>query len=137
MESGYVSAITEDSGTLSTHRWVFLTMTVRNPPIIELRDTLKHMNESWQRLIQTKAFKSGVAGFIRTTEVTRGKDAEMMSHPHYHALLLVKPGYFSKYYINQSEWVEMWAKALRADYLPSVNVKAIRAGNNEKKVKKH
>ena len=26
----------------------------------------------------------------------------------------------------------MWAKALRADYLPSVNVKAIRAGNNEK-----
>ena len=69
-----------------THRWVFLTMTVRNPPIIELRDTLKHMNESWQRLIQTKAFKSGVAGFIRTTEVTRGKDAEMMSHPHYHAL---------------------------------------------------
>ena len=118
-----------------THRWVFLTMTVRNPPIIELRDTLKHMNESWQRLIQTKAFKSGVAGFIRTTEVTRGKDAEMMSHPHYHALLLVKPGYFSKYYINQSEWVEMWAKALRADYLPSVNVKAIRAGNNEKSKK--
>ena len=37
-----------------THRWVFLTMTVRNPPIIELRDTLKHMNESWQRLIQTR-----------------------------------------------------------------------------------
>ena len=29
----------------------------------------------------------------------------------------------------------MWAKALRADYLPSVNVKAIRAGNNEKSKK--
>ena len=55
-----------------THRWVFLTLTVKNPPVTELRDTLKHMNDSWQRLIQTKRFKSGVAGFLRTTEVTRG-----------------------------------------------------------------
>ena len=39
---------------------------------------------------------------------------------------------FSKYYINQSEWVEMWAKALRADYLPSVNVKAVKATLDEK-----
>ena len=29
----------------------------------KLRDTLKHMNDSWQRLIQTKRFKSGVAVF--------------------------------------------------------------------------
>ena len=30
-------------------------------------------------------------------------------------------------YIKQGDWVEMWAKALRADYLPSVNVKAVKA----------
>ena len=71
-----------------------LTLTVKNPPVTELRDTLKHMNDSWQRLIQTKRFKSGVAGFLRTTEVTRGNDADMMAHPHFHALLLVKPSYF-------------------------------------------
>ena len=59
-----------------THRWVFLTLTVKNPPVTELRDTLKHMNDSWQRLIQTKRFKSGVAGFLRTTEVTRGNDGK-------------------------------------------------------------
>ena len=34
-----------------------------NPPVTELRDTLKHMNDSWKRLIETKRFKSGVAGF--------------------------------------------------------------------------
>ena len=72
LEGGYVSAIAKYSGTLPTHRWVFLTLTVKNPPVTELRDTLKHMNDSWQRLIQTKRFKSGVAGFLRTTEVTRG-----------------------------------------------------------------
>ena len=47
-----------------THRWVFLTLTVKNPPVTELRDTLKHMNDSWKRLIETKRFKSGVAGFL-------------------------------------------------------------------------
>ena len=50
----------------------------------------------------------------------------MRAHPHYHALLLVKPSYFTKNYIKQSEWVEMWQKALRADYAPSVNVKTVK-----------
>ena len=77
-----------------------------------LEDTLKDMNASWKRMSETVAFKKGVAGFIRTTEVTRGKDGDMRAHPHYHALLLVKPSYFTKNYIKQSEWVEMWQKAL-------------------------
>ena len=71
--SGYVSAIAKYSRTFPTHRWVFLTLTVKNPPVTELRDTLKHMNDSWQRLIQTKRFKSGVAGFCEQPEVTRGE----------------------------------------------------------------
>ena len=84
-EGGYVSAIAKHSRTLSyAPAGVFLTLTVKNPPVTELRDTLKHMNDSWQRLIQTKRFKSGVAGFLRTTEVTRGNDGDMMAHPHFH-----------------------------------------------------
>ena len=57
---------------------------------------------------------------------------KMMAHPHFHALLLVKPSYFTINYIKQGDWVEMWAKALRADYLPSVNVKAVKATLDEK-----
>ncbi|MFV5399416.1 protein rep [Acinetobacter baumannii] len=117
--------------TYPTHRWVFLTLTVRNCDVVDLKETLDHMNASWQRLIQTKAFKSGIAGFLRTTEVTRGNDGAMRAHPHFHALLLVKPTYFSgKNYIKQNDWVEMWQKALRVDYLPSVNVKAVKAFSN-------
>ena len=56
-----------------THRWVFLTLTVKNPPVTELRDTLKHMNDSWQRLIQTKRFKSGVAGFFANNRSHQGE----------------------------------------------------------------
>lgn len=112
-----------------THRWVFLTLTVRNCAVSELRDTLNDMNKSWQRLTQTKAFKDVVAGFIRTTEVTRSIKGE--AHPHFHAMLLVKPNYFGKGYIKQNQWVEMWAKALRVDYMPSVNVKAVKALDGE------
>ena len=126
-EGGYVSAIAKYSGTLSNSSLGISNPHRKNPPVTELRDTLKHMNDSWQRLIQTKRFKSGVAGFLRTTEVTRGNDADMMAHPHFHALLLVKPSYFKgQGYIKQGDWTEMWRKALRADYLPSVNVKAVK-----------
>ena len=37
-----------------THRWVFLTLTVKNPPVTELRDTLKHMihgSDWWNQAI--------------------------------------------------------------------------------------
>ena len=50
----------------------------------------------------------------------------MMAHPHFHALLLVQSNYFTTNYIKQNDWVEMWQKALRVDYAPSVNVKAVK-----------
>ena len=116
-----------------SYRWVFLTLTVKNPPVTELRDTLKAMNSAWQRLAQTKRFKGVVKGFIRTTEVTRGKDGEMMAHPHFHALLLVDSSYFARNYIKQYEWVTMWQKALRVDYEPSVYVKAVKPSKEGEK----
>ena len=58
----------------------------------------------------------------------------MMAHPHFHALLLVKPSYFKgQGYIKQGDWVENVVESfLRADYLPSVNVKAVKATLDEK-----
>lgn len=54
-------------------RWLFLTLTVRNCPITELGETLTAMNAAWQRLKDRKEFRP-VLGWVRTTEVTRGKD---------------------------------------------------------------
>ena len=105
------------------YRWLFLTLTVCNCGIAELRNTLQWMNESWQRMIQRKRFPA--VGWIRSTEVTRGQDGS--AHPHFHSLLLVKPFYFSgKSYIKQKEWVEMWRSCLRVDYDPVVDIRAIK-----------
>ncbi len=107
-----------------SHRWLFVTLTVRNCRITELKETLQWMNKSWQRLSQLKVFPAD--GWLRSTEVTRGKDGS--AHPHFHCLLMVKPGYFGKNYIKQTEWVELWRKSLRIDYNPVLDVQAVKKG---------
>lgn len=107
------------------HRWLFLTLTVKNCKISELKDTLIWMNQSWQRLSQLKVFPA--EGWLRSTEVTRGKDGS--AHPHFHCLLMVKPGYFAgKNYLKQAEWVELWRQSLRIDYNPVLDVQAVKKG---------
>ena len=108
------------------HRWLFLTLTVRNCEIHELRQTLRHMRESWVRLTKRKEFGI-VDGWIRSTEVTQGEDGPMRAHPHFHALLFVPPSYFGKGYIKHEQWVSLWQDAARLDYAPSVNVKPVKA----------
>ncbi|NES67871.1 MAG: protein rep [Okeania sp. SIO2D1] len=108
------------------HRWLFLTLTVKNCLITELRETLKWMNKAWKRFIQNKAFPA--IGWVRSTEVTRGKDGS--AHPHFHCLLLVKPYYFSgKSYMKQAQWVELWQKCLRIDYKPILDVRPVKRGS--------
>ena len=109
------------------HRWLFLTLTVRNCSVVELRDTLQWMNQSWQRMVQRKKFPA--VGWIRSTEVTRGKDG--LAHPHFHCLLLIKPGYFGgRSYIKQKDWVKLWRSCLRVDYDPVVDIRAVRRDNS-------
>lgn len=128
-----------------THRWLFLTLTVKNCEIGDLRETLQNMNKAWDRLAKRKVFKSVVDGWIRTTEVTRPKDANDPSHkkicpikgnthahPHFHVMLLVKPSYFAKNYIKQDEWTELWRDVLRVDYQPVVDIRAIKNKSRKK-----
>jgi hypothetical protein len=105
-------------------RWLFLTLTVRNVPVTELRQSLQEMNLAWRRLVKRKEF-GAVLGWIRTTEVTRGRDGS--AHPHFHVLLMVRPSYFSsKYYVTHERWVELWQECARLDYRPSVRVQRVK-----------
>jgi plasmid rolling circle replication initiator protein Rep len=105
-----------------TYRWLFLTLTVKNCPIGELRSTLTHLNKSFERLSQLKSFPG--EGWLRAAEVTRSKDGT--AHPHFHILMMVKPSYFGMSYLSTEKWVSLWRKSLRVDYDPIVHVKAIK-----------
>ncbi len=103
-------------------RFIMLTLTVPNCPLTELRATLSDMHKAYRKLIQRKDWK--VDGWIRTTEITRGKDDT--AHPHYHCLLMVSPGYFSNNYISQEKWVQLWRECLKVNFDPIVDVRAVR-----------
>lgn len=111
-----------------THRWLFLTLTVRNCELTELRTTIQDMNQAFKRLVRTIKKRLPSFGYIRTTEITRGKDDT--AHPHFHCMLLVPADYFSRNYIKQAEWVSLWQDALKCDYLPNVDIRTVKQPKN-------
>ena len=112
-------------------RFLFLTLTVKNCSIKDLRETLEKMNKAWQKLIKRKEFGT-VLGWVRATEVTYSNDKELDAHPHFHILLMVKPSYFDgKNYLSQSRWAEMWQGCLCEDYLPVVDIRTIKERKNK------
>ena len=106
------------------YRFLFLTLTVKNCELLELRSTLDWMNKSFTRLTQLKSWPG--KGWIKSIEVTRGRDGRT-AHPHIHCLLMVSSSYFSgRDYLSQKNWVEIWRKSLRVDYNPMLDVQAIK-----------
>lgn len=111
-------------------RWLFVTLTVRNTSVSNLRNTLGDMSRAWNRFTQKPVFRD-VLGWVRTTEVTRGKDGD--AHPHYHVLMLVKSTYFKTgHYVTHADWTLAWQAAARLDYTPVVDVRAVRSKTGDK-----
>ena len=105
-------------------RWIFLTLTVRNCPLPDLRSTIQGMSKAWNKFVLYKDFPA--TGWIRSLEVTRNPQTRE-AHPHYHVLMMVSPSYFGSSYLSNPRWRSLWQSALRSDYLPVVNVKTIKA----------
>ena len=123
-QARFYQALPSIMQTYPKHRWLFLTLTVRNCHASELRETIKTMNDAFKKMMKRKELKP-VTGWLRTTEVTRNKK-DNSAHPHFHVLLLVPSSYFKKTYINQQKWREIWASALKVDYDPVVNIKVVK-----------
>ena len=104
------------------YRWLFTTFTIKNCEITELRSTLDHLNKSFKRFSLLKDFPA--EGWLKTFEVTRGKDGS--AHPHFHILMIVKSTYFTTGYLSLSKWKILWQKSLRVDYPVQVDVKALK-----------
>jgi plasmid rolling circle replication initiator protein Rep len=136
----------------SEYIWLFATLTIKSPPLQEMRATLKLMQEAWALL--TKAWKdygNGKSrgnkdwifeGFVRTVEISRG-NIPGYCHPHYHCLLLVRRDKYvgSNWEINDERAArakyndgdpvvncylsKMWGKCLKLDYPVQVSLKKV------------
>jgi len=107
------------------NKWVFLTLTVPNCEMGDLKDVLSEMNKAWQRLIKRKKF-SIIKGWLRSTEVTKGKSKDNTAHPHFHVLLFVPSYYFGNGYIKQENWASLWQSCMRLEVTPIVDVRAVK-----------
>lgn len=115
-------------------RWLFLTLTVKNAyDGEELNKSLSEMARGFAKMTQYKKVAKNLIGFLRATEVTVNK-TDNSYNQHMHVLLCVENTYFKDTgnYITQKEWTSFWKRAMKLDYDPVVNVKAIKPKNKYK-----
>jgi len=141
-------ALRKLTGLYPTHEFAFLTLTVRNCPIVELRKMVNLLSKSFLKMIRAKPFSEyfnqrggdAIAGFYRTLEVTQDKrysEDNLYSdycHPHLHILLHLPKYYFQDGNgIRQKEILKAWEKALGFDYKPSERINRVKPkGKNAK-----
>ena len=104
-------------------RFLFMTLTVRNCEVSDLRATLTDMAKAWKRMIESRQWPA--RGWVRALEITRSEKYRT-AHPHYHCLLVVPPAYFQGDYLKQHEWAELWRSCLRVDYRPVVDIRTVK-----------
>jgi plasmid rolling circle replication initiator protein Rep len=106
---------------------VFLTLTVKNCKADELGATLDVIYKGWHRLINNGRMKRLLRGWFRALEVTYNQEEDTY-HPHVHVVLLVPPSYFivPRDYMTTEKWVKAWRKALRLDYDPVCDIRAVK-----------
>lgn len=93
------------------YEFLFLTLTVPNPPMTELNSTVKVMSKAFKKLQQREEWKRAVKGFIRAIEFLGDNTKEGEAHPHYHCLLMVEKRYFKgENYISQKRFRELWSE---------------------------
>ncbi|UQF15374.1 protein rep (plasmid) [Enterococcus faecalis] len=114
-------------------RWLFLTLTTKNTTNAQdLASEISKMNTALRNLFRRKKVAKNLLGFLRATEVTVNKE-NCSYNQHMHVLLFVKSSYFkgSDNFISQEDWRNLWQQAMKLDYEPSVNIKAIKPKNKE------
>ncbi|MDE7245467.1 MAG: protein rep [Oscillospiraceae bacterium] len=117
-------------------KFIFLTLTMKNVDGEHLGAALGELTKAWYRFLDQRPIERSVRGYFRAIEITRGNgitNEDKGYHPHIHVIIAVDKDYFSKAsrksgkYLNQSDLVLFWQKALRVDYLPSVDISTTKA----------
>lgn len=117
-------------------RYIFLTLTVKNPKLEDSRTIISQMNKSFKQMTKSIRYKNSIAGHCKILEIHPQEDNPYYTHPHFHVVLAVRSSYFKNLYIKQDEWQEMWKNALKADYDPSVDVRIIKSNDENDPIAK-
>ncbi len=104
---------------------LMITLTIPNVPGPELRDSFRHLYESWHKFMRRKRYACW-ADNVRKLEVTYNRERDDY-HPHLHALVYVRPGYFKgKTYISQAQLLEDWRAVTKQPEITQVDLRRCR-----------
>lgn len=124
---GKSSQAIENFDIFSNYQILFLSLTIKNCLLENLKKTIDHLSYSFVNLMGANRFNylkgNKPLGYIRSLETTAKYN--LYAHPHYHALIAMPDNYFQNY-LTMYDWREAWAKSLNIDYLPSVHIKKVR-----------
>ena len=108
-----------------TCRFLFLTLTFPNCTDEELSANVTRLSKSYRKLLNYRVLKPTLLGSFRSIECTYN-EARDDYNLHMHAILCVKPSYFTKYYIKRSQWLEMWQRAFQDDSISQIDIQAVK-----------
>ena len=110
-----------------TYKFIFLTLTVKNCKIEDLKNTIDVMMKGYDRFLKRTKIKKSFCGCIRSLEITYKKEDDTL-HPHIHILVAVKPEYFKdkNLYISHKEIKKMWAESINIKYDPFCYVEIVK-----------
>lgn len=102
---------------LDQYKAAFVTLTLRNCAVEDLKGTLELMAAGWNRMLARKQPKILFKGWARRVEITYNNKAHTF-HPHYHAIFLVPAGAAQDAAAMHAMIRDLWRSALRIDYDP-------------------
>ena len=110
------TAIEKIKSDFKTDEFLFLTFTLKNPKVTQMRKAMRTMSQAFGMLTRRKPFSDIFRGGIRCLEVTRNYAERLKNHchPHIHAIAQTKADAFNLFisYI-QAEEIKELKKLLR------------------------
>lgn len=129
---GQVSKVMNHITAEHSHRFLFLTLTVRNTEGVELKDTITHMLNSFHnKFLKSPEIKHISKGWFRCLEVTYSRRREDY-HPHIHLVMAVNKSYFSSSensktgYMSNLALEQLWKRCCGLEYNPIVDIRAVK-----------
>jgi hypothetical protein len=119
------------------HKFLLLTLTVKNCDVDNLKDTIKKLNDSFSDFMNDKRIKkwfnnkqNKFSGAIKSLHIKKSLDGSI--NPHLHVLLQVPASFLrSDNYLTKKDWADLWEKSVGEEYKPQIDVKIIKENEDE------
>lgn len=101
----------------SKYDWRFVTLTIKNCRVDELKETISQMLKAWDKLNKRRGVKKILCGWARSLEVTYNDNTGTF-HPHLHVLCAFEKNCAPNYL----EVRQVWADAMELKYTPICDI---------------